>query len=209
VATTTLVFPGAPSVDAAAETAPWRLGAEGRGLDIEIVGVDRRGEPPTAVARRACALVDGPFRVVGVSGGGPDALATAVLGGDRVERLTIISGFPHPQHGLGLLAPVAEADDDAVRAWTRPLLGGVPDELREAYVEAMVAEVRHLRTPWAFDVSTITAPTTIFHAADDDRCPVESARWLASAIPGARYVEWRTGGHDAGFLHLDELYAAI
>ena len=68
---------------------------------------------------------------------------------------------------------------------------------------------RHAATPaaWeafarmAFDIdvrhvaSTINVPTLILHAADDQICHVENARFLARTIRGARYVELPGGDH--------------
>jgi pimeloyl-ACP methyl ester carboxylesterase len=44
-------------------------------------------------------------------------------------------------------------------------------------------------------VPTIRVPTLILHSVDDRVCHVENARYLARAIPGARYVELPGGDH--------------
>ncbi|HYD09944.1 MAG TPA: hypothetical protein VEA78_07570 [Acidimicrobiales bacterium] len=207
--TPTLFFPGSPSIDADADAEIWRAGITALELDVTLVPVERRGEPMTTVARRACTMVDGPFRVLGVSGGAPWAVATAVGGGDRVERLTIVSGFPHPMHGLGLLSGAAGKDVDGVRKWAREVLTSIPGADVDALLESFVEDCCHLREPWTFDPAGVTAPTTVFHAADDDRCEPDGARWLAATIPGARYVEWPEGGHFAMFQHVEEMLGAL
>jgi len=45
----------------------------------------------------------------------------------------------------------------------------------------------------------IRLPTLILHAVDDKVCHVENARWFASHIPGAKYVELPGGDHLAFF----------
>lgn len=207
--TPTLFFPGSPSTDADADARPWRAGADARGVAVELVGVDRRGGSIAEVATRAVGLVDGPVRVLGVSGGGPFALATAALAGERVERVTVVSGFPPPEHGLGPLAGAEGLDVGGVRSWARALLEGLPGADAETMLDGFVADVLALREPWPFDPSSITAPTTFLHAVDDDRCSIAGMRAVAAVIPGARVVEWDAGGHLAVLLRADDVLAVL
>ena len=50
---------------------------------------------------------------------------------------------------------------------------------------------------------------TIFHATDDDRCPIDGARFLAGAIRKAELVEWEEGGHMATAFHLPEVLSSV
>ena len=66
----------------------------------------------------------------------------------------------------------------------------------------------------AFDIDvrhvapTVNVPTLIIHAADDQVCHVENARFLARTIPGAQYVELAGGDHVPWF-DPDETVAEI
>ena len=57
-------------------------------------------------------------------------------------------------------------------------------------------------------VPSIHVPTLIIHATDDGVCHVENARWLATNIPEARYVEMPGGDHLPWF-HPDRTLAEI
>jgi hypothetical protein len=48
-----------------------------------------------------------------------------------------------------------------------------------------------------------------FHAADDDRCPIDGARYLAGAVAVAELVEWETGGHMASAFRLPEVLSSL
>lgn len=132
------------------------VGAAAQGFDLELVAFARRGRSFDAVTAEALALVDGAVRLLGVSGGGPFALAAAVAGGDRVERLTIVSGMPPPEHGIGPLASAAGLDEDGLHTWAVDLLTplGAP-ELAGAIPGARLVE-------WA-DGGHFAQ---LFHAAD-------------------------------------------
>lgn len=80
-----------------------------RSLGLHVIAPDRPGmgksrpDPtrtlldwPMTVAALADKLGLQSFRVVGVSGGGPYALVCAALMPDRVSRVGICSGVPHP-----------------------------------------------------------------------------------------------------------------
>lgn len=208
MAGTTLLCPGSPCIDLEGETARWQRRADECGAATRIVGIGRDGELALDVAARAVATVDGPFSVLGVSGGTPSALAIAATAAERVERLAVVSGFPHPMHGLGILEPLAAADAPSFRTLCELVFASQPDDL-DALVDELRRDLVHLRQPWPFDVTTIDVPTTIFHAADDQSCPVTGARWLAGQISGARYVEWPDGGHGASADHLAEIFAVL
>jgi pimeloyl-ACP methyl ester carboxylesterase len=64
--------------------------------------------------------------------------------------------------------------------------------LTETYAEALrdgaagwIDDVLALRRPWGFDLSEITAPTLLWHGAQDTFSPVTHAYWLAKRIPTA------------------------
>lgn len=78
--------------------------------------------------------------------------------------------------------------------WGRALLGRLQQHAAtpaawEAFARmAHDIDVRHV-------APAINVPTLIVHAVDDRVCHVENARFLARAIPGARYVELAGGDH--------------
>jgi pimeloyl-ACP methyl ester carboxylesterase len=85
----------------------------------------------------------------------------------------------------------------------------VSDPALPAYQAWMAKVQRNAATPasWAafaamaFEIDvrevvpTIHVPALIIHAADDQICHVENARWLAANLPGAKYVEMPHGDH--------------
>jgi class 3 adenylate cyclase len=78
--------------------------------------------------------------------------------------------------------------------WGRKALGrlqqhaGTPASLEAFSRMAFGIDVRHV-------APTINVPTLILHAVEDRICHVENARFLARAIPGAKYVELPGGDH--------------
>lgn len=56
---------------------------------------------------------------------------------------------------------------------------------------------------------TITAPTLVFHARDDPALPVQSGRYLADHIPGARMLELDGADHAPWFTEPDRIATEI
>ncbi len=56
---------------------------------------------------------------------------------------------------------------------------------------------------------TITVPTLVLHARDDPAVPVQSGRYLADHIPGARMVELRGADHAPWFTEPDRIATEI
>ncbi len=178
-----------------------------------------------SVARHAAGLVDtDDVRLLGLSGGAPFALATAEVLGAKVERVVIVSGFGPPEHGLGALQPTADMDRATLTRWAEELAASIPApptgiELIDLFAAStaegvrdpagVVDDVLTLRTPWTTDLSSITAEVTLFHARDDDRCPIEGARSLSRTLPRAKLVEWGDGGHLAMALHLPDVLSGL
>lgn len=48
---------------------------------------------------------------------------------------------------------------------------------------------------WGFDLAALDAPVRIYMGSEDAFVPVTHGRWLASAVPGAEYVEGEGDGH--------------
>jgi len=49
--------------------------------------------------------------------------------------------------------------------------------------------------PWGFRLANVTAPVGIWHGALDRTIPVETAEYLADAIPGSRFRVHDDAGH--------------
>jgi class 3 adenylate cyclase len=105
--------------------------------------------------------------------------------------------------GIEMFAP-SRANDERFREWWARLLrlGASPQ-----------AAVANLEVAWDIDVrgilSTISVPTLVLHRSGDLMVPVESGRYLASKIPGARYVELPGDDHLPFVGDTDALVAEI
>jgi pimeloyl-ACP methyl ester carboxylesterase len=212
----------------------WAAAAADAALDARFVGFDRPGygrapaQPGRtlrSVAEHAGEVVDGRVRLLAVSGGGPFALAAAALLGDRVEAVAIASGLGPPECGLGALSAMRTMSEAETRSWAEGLIASQPlpaptgVEVLDLFmasqaegtltVDGIVEDLLTLREPWTTDLRAITAPVRMFHAVDDDRCPIEGARFLARAIRAAELVEWDEGGHMATAFHLPEVLSSL
>jgi class 3 adenylate cyclase len=56
---------------------------------------------------------------------------------------------------------------------------------------------------------TLTAPTLVIHAREDNACPVQGGRYLADHIPGARYLEVEGEDHAPFLTEPDKILAGI
>jgi pimeloyl-ACP methyl ester carboxylesterase len=94
-------------------------------------------------------------------------------------------------NGLGIytVAP-SIAGQEWAREWrARVQLHAHTPASAEAFMRmAFDIDVRHV-------VSAINVPTLMVHAAGDEVCHVENARYLAREIPGAKYVELPVNDH--------------
>lgn len=160
------------------------------------------------------------FALLGISQGGAAAIAYAVRYPERVSHLVLCGSFargalrrdPSPERQAASRAML-----DLIRfGWgsTKPSFRHVfslqflPnanaaqlrafDELQRVSASAENAA----RTIEAFDhVDTrdlaprVSVPTLVMHSREDARIPFEEGRWLASAIPGARFVPLDSANH--------------
>ena len=158
--------------------------------------------------------------VVGVSEGGPMSILFASTYPERTAALVVYGSMPRfvwaPDFPLG--QPLEEYMRDA-EEWARNwgTFDGAAATLRSQNLDVTDEEIsrrasreRLSATPGAvlalermnaeIDVRhvlpTIRVPTLVLHRVEDD-LPVEVARWTASQIPGARFVELPGGPHFA------------
>jgi len=222
-----LVFHGTPGSRLDAKF--WSAAAADAGVEARFVGFDRPGygaapsQPGrslSTVAEQATAVVDGQVRLLGVSGGGPFALTTAERMGDCALSVTIASGLGPPECGLGALTITRGMTEAEVNAWVAEIIASelpatIGDDVLDLFLasqkegirrpDGIAEDVLTLREPWTTDLVAITAPVTLFHAVDDESCPIDGARFLARTLPRAELVEWPDGGHMAAASHLAEV----
>jgi class 3 adenylate cyclase len=149
--------------------------------------------------------------LIGVTIGGPSAIRFCVMHPERVGALVLIETFAHyirePDYRVGdtpdalesflalveqgwgsgisrlVLAPSREGDEAFRQRLARyERLAGTPQEASQVTRLAFQQDVRHL-------LSSISVPTLVWHRIGDPYIRVEAGRYLASHIPGARYIE--------------------
>jgi pimeloyl-ACP methyl ester carboxylesterase len=197
----------------------------------------------TSVAHDACAVADAlgivVFDVLGVSGGGPYALATAAAHADRVRAVGVVAGIGP----LLELDPVV-ADEPAVRAalvgdhdtaialqdaaTTGPggrgaamRVGGfVCPEVLEPWTASGRPGLPSYRgasrdllacsSGWDADLDAVRAPVHLWYGDRDRVVGLEHGRWLHSHLPTSRLVVHEGAGHLATLLaHWTDVLTAL
>jgi pimeloyl-ACP methyl ester carboxylesterase len=172
-----------------------------KGLGIRFVVVDRPGfggsdrRPGRSVADYARDVEDfadavgiDRFAVLGVSAGGPYALACAWALPERLTAAAAASPLAPPS-GPGA-TPALRYLVPRVSFGT-PVLGALAADgaLRLLGVrsatdpDAMLEDYRVCRRPWGFDPGQITMPVTLWHGGRDPLVPATHALRLAGALP--------------------------
>jgi pimeloyl-ACP methyl ester carboxylesterase/DNA-binding CsgD family transcriptional regulator len=212
----------------------WRHWLQGLSRRHTFIRYDARGcglsdrDPPElsfeSWVRDLEAVVDAMklerFPLLGISGGGPIAIAYARRHPERVSQLVLYGSFARGRLKRG---GGQEAIDEAMlmcklielgwgthnRAFrqvfaTQFLPDGSPelidafDELQRESSSAADA-VRMMHVSMQIDVAAlaegITCPTLILHATEDGRIPFEEGRILASLIPDSRFVPLESRNH--------------
>jgi pimeloyl-ACP methyl ester carboxylesterase/DNA-binding CsgD family transcriptional regulator len=153
-----------------------------------------------------------PVALLGASQGAPIAIAYAAKHPQRVSRLVLYGGYAR---GRGRRAAPTQSEEAEVQVrlvrlgWGREdpafrqffamqfLPDGTPDQLRslnELQRISTSAEnaARIMEVTNGIDVSgllpQVKVPTLVIHAREDLRVPLDEARFLASAIPNARFA---------------------
>jgi pimeloyl-ACP methyl ester carboxylesterase len=179
---------------------------------------DRVSGAPTLEARmddlRAVMDAVGSRRaaIFGVAEGAPMSLLFAATYPERVAALVLRSGFPRTmwapdyawgrseeqyrrdvERGLSLYGQRAEAEE-AVRSlaeWDDADIPAIVDYLRWSASPGALAALSTMNRE--IDVRTvlpaIRVPTLVLHGSEDSVVPAEAAQWMASRIPGARFVD--------------------
>ncbi len=174
------------------------------------------------------AVVDaadlGRFDLLGLSGGGPVAVAYAVRHPHRVAHLVLYGSYLSgraKRRGLTALQREEQAllvsltrvgwgsDNPAFRrVFSTLFMPDAPPDVVAAYEEVQrrscsgetAARIRE--ASYGTDVSELAArvrsPTLVMHLRDDGAAPFEEGRRLAAAIPGAQFVQLEGRNHILG-----------
>jgi class 3 adenylate cyclase/pimeloyl-ACP methyl ester carboxylesterase len=168
--------------------------------------------------------------LIGYSAGGPSVIRYAVMHPSRVSAIVLIDTFAHylrePGYDVGFspnaldrnqawlsenwgsgvtlgLAPSKASDADFRERLTRfERLGARPEQAAQLNTLVVQQDVRHF-------VSAVSVPTLVVHRAGDAYIMVQAGRWLASHIPGAKYVEAPGADHYLGAGDIDGIVDEI
>jgi pimeloyl-ACP methyl ester carboxylesterase len=176
------------------------------------------------VAQIADALRIGQFAVMGVSGGGPHALACAALLPDRVTGAICLAS-PAPLtddfdwfDGMvapgGLRAAMAGREareryaateefdpesftpaDWAALSGAWKSLGADAGQASEAGPEGLIDDDVAFVSPWGFELTQITAPVLLVQGGADRVIPPAHAEWLLRNLPTSELWLRPTDGH--------------
>jgi class 3 adenylate cyclase/dienelactone hydrolase len=185
----------------------------GQGLSDRMPGVPLLEERMDDVNAIMEAIGSKRAVLVGISEGAPMSALFAATYPERVSHLVLWSGFARFTNtsDFSLMFP-EEAIFRMVKhygtgAFIKALM---PSRAKDPVLISQFAKLERLSaSPGAFrallqqnaliDVRPILAnvrvPTLVLHCSKDRLAPVENGRYLASKIPGAKYLEYEDGAH--------------
>lgn len=196
-----------------------RFDLRGIGLSDPVGSSD----PPTVEqwATDALAVMDEEHienaAVLGVHFGGLAALLLAATRPDRVRALVLVNAYARlersddypfgvpssvferfreslidprvePGDDLPLMAPAMVSDADFAAWWRRAGHRGASPAMARGVWRAAETDVRPI-------LPSVTVPTLVLHARENQFCRADNGRYLAEHIEGARYVELDTADH--------------
>jgi len=191
----------------------------GQGLSDRMPGVPLLEERMDDVSAIMEAIGSKRAVLVGISEGAPMSALFAATYPERVSHLVLWSGFARFTNtsDFSLMFPEEVIFRLVKHYGTGAFIKGLmPSRAKDPVLISQFAKLERLSaSPGAFkallqqnaliDVRPILAnvrvPTLVLHCLKDRLVPVENGRYLASQIPGAKYVEYTDGAH--GFLEGD------
>lgn len=217
---------------------PEPLSADAQRLGLRWVGYDRPGyggstprpgrdvaSAAVDVATLADALDLGRYAVMGHSGGGPHALASAALHPERVVAAVLCASLAPPDaEGLDWFAGMVPSGVRVLSAASHGREARAEAEAEEYDPQFTASDLATLVGPWGwfgsvvgpgvangpdpgidddvayasrwgFGVADISAPTLLLHGTEDGIAPVTHGRWLADRILRAELREVPGAGH--------------
>lgn len=123
------------------------------------------------------------FAIVGVSAGGPYALACAAQLDEHLIAVAVASCIPPPGRYWARLAPMSGALRALACASGHPRGGPIAEDFATYTAE------------WRFDLGQISTPVSIWHGAEDPIAPLRFAESFAEAVPGSELIRLRGEGH--------------
>jgi len=191
----------------------------GQGLSDRMPGVPLLEERMDDVSAIMEAIGSKRAVLVGISEGAPMSALFAATYPERVSHLVLWSGFARFTNtaDFSLMFPEEVAFRMVKYYGTGAFIKSLmPSRAKDTVLISQFAKLERLSaSPGAFkallqqnaliDVRPILAnvrvPTLVLHNLKDRLVPVENGRYLASQIPGAKYIEYPDGAH--GFFECD------
>lgn len=179
--------------------------------DIGVRGATFVGHSMSAMAGALAAVADpGLFRRLVMLNGSPRYVndpAVGYVGGlsqQDVDQVVAAIGVDYQAWVAGF-APHAMGTGNRPEFGTefaQALLTYDPDVTAAMFRAALASDFREQMT-------RVPVPTLVVQARDDPMVPMDTARWLAQAIPHAQLVELRSAGHFPQLVAPGELANAI
>jgi pimeloyl-ACP methyl ester carboxylesterase/class 3 adenylate cyclase len=185
----------------------------GQGLSDRMSGVPSLEERMDDVNAIMAAIGSKRAALVGVSEGAPMSILFAATYPERVSHLVLWSGFARFTNttDFTLMFPEEAVFRLAKHHGSGAFIKGtMPSRATDPHLISQIARLERLSaSPGAFKallqqntlidvrqiLPNIRVPTLVLHCAKDVLVPVENGRYLASQIPGAKYIEYTDGAH--------------
>jgi len=165
------------------------------------------------------AQPDRPITLLGISQGAAACICYAIKHPDRVARLILYGGYAHGAFKRG--APAGEATYRAMIDLARVAWGQKNPAFRQVFTSRFIPGGSHEQLDWfnelclrstdgetaarlfearaVLDITEllpkVRTPTLVLHARDDEVVQIEEGRLLATAIPGAEFIELDSRNH--------------